>query len=162
MKKHSDHNLFSIFQTHRGFTALEIILTMVLIGISSVALIQNWDSSQPATYSAVLQVGQDIRYAQSRAMVTGTAHGFRTLSNTQYEIYENAPGNPTEDPSTRDPMVKNLNDRFPGVQFQGTYQIQFDSLGSPTVGGGTAVSLTKGTANRSLTVANTTGMLQLL
>ena len=143
-----------------GFTMVELLLTSLLISIFTVGVVATWDLSQPSVQTSMLRVAQDMRYAQSRSMITGVPHGFRTLNGTQYEIYKGAPGNPASDPSTRMPMVVDLASRVPGTNFQGNYVVQFDQFGFPTLGGGSNVVLSHGNASRTLTVASTTGMIQ--
>lgn len=144
-----------------GFTLLELVLIVFLLSLTGVGVLISWDLSQPALHGATLKVVKDIRYAQSRAMVTGKMHGFRTLSNSQYEIYQESVGNPIKDPATGQNMQFNLSDAFGNVIFQGTYQVEFDLMGSPTLGGGSTMGLQFGALNKSFTVENNTGRLNL-
>ncbi len=144
-----------------GFSAIELVMTMTLLSIFGIGMVSTMDLAPSSTQAAMLKVAEDIRYAQNRAMTTGTAHGFKTTSTTSYEIYQGSPGNPTTDPTTRTAMTVNFNNLFKGVSFQGSYQIQFDGMGKPTVGGGSSVVLQKGTSTRTFTVVANTGFINL-
>ncbi len=143
-----------------GFTVIELVMTLALMGIIAVGAL-SIDFEGPSVHAATLKVMADIRYAQDRAMTTGTVHGFRTISTTQYEIYQTAPGTPITDPSTQSPMQINLDTEFTGVSFEDVYQIEFDTLGKPTQGGGQSVSLTSGQVTKTFSVSSNTGLLDL-
>ncbi len=145
----------------KGFTLLELVLLMSLVAIVSLGLYSNMTPTDISVDSAVLKLAHDLRFAQDRAMTTGRNHGFRTLSTTQYEIYDQSPGSPTTDPTGQGPMVINLTTDYKNVIFQGTYQIEFNSVGSPTVGGGSSIGLTNGTETKNFSVTNNTGLINL-
>lgn len=144
-----------------GFTLLELVLLMTLLGMVSVGVYSNMTPQLIHVDSATLKVVHDIRFAQDRAMITGRNHGFRTITSTQYEIYDTSPGSPTTDPSTQGPMTLTLTTDYPNVAFQSTYQLEFNSLGAPVIGGGTNVGLSNGTETKSFSLTNNTGLINL-
>ncbi len=146
-----------------GFTLLELVLMMSLIGIVSVGVYSNMTPHSMNMYvdAAVLKVVHDLRFAQDRAMITGRNHGFRSYSTTQYEIYDTSAGNPITDPSTQGSMVINLNSDYPNVAFAATYQVEFNSLGAPVIGGGGSVTLGNGTESKSFSLTSNTGLINL-
>jgi len=159
--RHRLKKLFLSKGQERGSLVLELSVLMVLLGLFSVSFLLSVNPSSAAVQTALLKVTHELRYAQNRAMVTALPHGFRTLSPTRYEIYEQSPGNPTLNPSTQGPMQVDLSGDFKGVTFSGTYQIEFDSLGRPTIGAGTLYSLKNESTERSFGVTTNTGMLVL-
>jgi len=144
-----------------GFTLLELVLIMSLIGMVSIGVYTNLEPQQIRVDAAMLKLVHDVRYAQDRAMITGRNHGFRTISTTQYEIYDTSPGNPTLDPTTQGSMTVSLASDYPNVAFPGSYQLEFNSLGSPVIGGGGSVSLSNGTETKSFSLTSNTGLINL-
>ncbi len=141
-----------------GMTVIEIILVILFLGLTGVGLLRNLDLSDPtAVTTARNKVAHDVRFAQHRALVTGIAHGFRTLSTTSYEIYQQTPGNAILDPLDQKPMQVSLATNFQDTSFQQTYQVEFDAFGRPTIGGGNSITLTNGTHNKNFTVTQNTG-----
>lgn len=150
-----------LLKKQSGFTLVELFLVMMLMGLSTAALVTQLDFSETRVHTATLKVSKDIQFAQNRAMVTGVMHGFRTVTGTQYEIYEETPGNPVQDPSTGLNMLIDLTNTYGAVNFGDVYQVEFDGLGSPTLGGGAAVTLALGEVNRTFTVEDNTGHINL-
>lgn len=148
-------------QEQKGFTMLELTLIMLLMGIMTIGAYTMFSPQDIRVDTATLKVIHDIRFAQDRAMITGRNHGFRNTSATQYEIYDSSAGNPTTDPSTQSSMVINLNSNYPNVQFQGNYQWEFNSLGSPVLGGGSSMTLSNGTDTKTFSLTNNTGLINL-
>lgn len=146
-----------------GFTLLELVLMMSLIAIVSVGVYSNISPRSMTMYvdAATLKVVHDIRFAQDRAMVTGRNHGFRSYSNNQYEIYDTSAGHPITDPSTQSDMVVSLGTDYPNVNFAANYQVEFDSLGSPVIGGGGSITLSNGTESKSFSLTSNTGLINL-
>ena len=85
--------------TLSGFSYVELMLSMILVGLCAVSVTLGYDMSSPSAELARRKIAADIRLAQSLAMSTKLKHGFRTLSTTSYEIYQTSPGNPIKDPS---------------------------------------------------------------
>ncbi|MBF0492397.1 MAG: prepilin-type N-terminal cleavage/methylation domain-containing protein [Deltaproteobacteria bacterium] len=151
----------TFIKNKRGFSLLELIFTISLISILGLSVVSSSNTSDPTVQSAMLKVVSDIRFAQDRAIITGVNHGFRTISATQYEIYQLTPGNPVNDPSTSAPMQISLYQDYKNVNFARNYQVEFNSYGQPVLGGGLAVNLSKDSSSRTFTVTNNTGLIIL-
>lgn len=147
--------------SNAGFTMIELLLTIVLMSLVFVFGAKGFDYSPAAVQHAMLKVASNLRYAQDRAIVTGKVHGFQTINNTTYQIYESVPGNLTVDPATMGPMQVDLNNSFKGVTFQGNYQVEFNSLGTPTMGIGVNIVMEKAGVTRTISVNGNTGTLNL-
>ncbi|MCB1213992.1 MAG: prepilin-type N-terminal cleavage/methylation domain-containing protein [Deltaproteobacteria bacterium] len=144
-----------------GITMIELILSMSLMGLVSVVAMNQWNFQRPAVYTSTLKVAQDIRYARHRAVLTGQAHGFRNISSTTYEVYEVSSGEAVRNPSTGQSMVIDLAEQFGQSTFQGNYQVEFDNIGSPTLGSGATISLASGDEMLSLSIEPDTGVVNL-
>ncbi len=138
----------------KGISLLELVFMMSLVSILGLSVISNSSTSDVGVQTALMKVVSNVRFAQDRAIVTGINHGFRTISSTQYEIYELNAGNPITDPSTSAPMLISLVNDFKNVSFGGSYQIEFNSFGQPIEGGGSTVTLNKDNSSRTFTVTN--------
>ncbi len=161
MKTKKSHGYIVKEKRWNGFTLLEIILTMSLLSIVSVGVYSTLTPQLVHVDLAMLKVVHDVRFAQDRAMVSGRNHGFRTITSTQYEIYDTSPGNPITDPSTQSAMTISLASNYPNVAFQGIYRLEFNLLGSPVMGGGSSVGLSNGTETKSFLLTNNTGLINL-
>lgn len=147
----------------QGFTLIEVALILVLMGLTVLISSLNYQSAPSLVYGAFLKVKADIRQAQNMALTRGGTFGFKTMSNTSYEIYQNAPGTRPIDPVTAQSFVVDLSKDFPNVQFQGNYQIEFSTGGELTAGGGATYTLGyagQSTVNRSFSVETVTGFLK--
>jgi len=147
--------------SQKGFTLLELVLILTMIGMVSVGLFNASTIQTVDVEPAAIKVINDIRFAQDRAMVTGRNHGFITNSTTQYTIYDSVPTTPTMDPSSQTNMVISLSPTYQNVVFQNNYQIEFNSLGTPVVGAGTNISLSNGSVTKQFLVTNNTGLINL-
>lgn len=151
----------TIYSFQQGFTMLELVLILTLIGMVSVGLFNATTIQSIDVEPAALKVINDIRYAQDRAMITGRNHGFITNSTTQYTIYDSAPTTPATDPSTQSSMIVNLNPTYKDVAFQNSYQVEFNSLGAPVTGAGINIILSNGSVTKQFSVTNNTGLINL-
>lgn len=97
MKKHEsslDTGMKKSGRYDRGFTIIEIIVVLIVLGILTAVIISRGSST--ATYtlrSEVDVIKTHIRYAQARAMNTSTVWGIRFRnSNTAYFLYRYVAG----------------------------------------------------------------------
>ena len=73
-------------------------------------------------------------------MTTGTNHGAVFTQNGGYEVYVGSPGNYIADPVTRVDLIVDV-EAFEGVYIDNNYQVEFNSMGEPVMGGDDRVRL---------------------
>lgn len=148
----------------RGFTLIELILTISVLGFLAVAALPTDQDTVPvALEAASRKVKSDIRYAQNLATTTGDPHGFRATGATTYEIYNVTTGAIVSSPLTNQPMQENLSTNYEATAFGAqNYQIEFDRFGQPTMGGGTIIQLDYDNDQRQIQVTNTSGYVGFL
>lgn len=119
----------------RGFTLIEGILVIVVLGILAGLYISfSGNLSDASLDAASHKVQNDIRYAHQLATSTGVNHGAAFTAGGSYEIYSGSPGTPATDPVSRGGLVEDLS-KYQGVSIGNSYQVEFNSLGEPVVGG---------------------------
>ena len=144
----------------RGFTLLEVVLVMVVVGLLVWVALPRSFASDVKLNTAARQLQSDIRYAQELAMRTGQHHRIRfyAASNpspaNQYDIVT-AAGQPVVHPLTRSAsFVVDFNSGpWAGLQLDSTLTLEFDSLGRPDAG--QTISLNGGA--KTITVTAETG-----
>jgi prepilin-type N-terminal cleavage/methylation domain-containing protein len=134
-------NSFRIVPDSRGFTLVELIMVVVLIGILAVSVVPKFvDTSGFSLAGGAAMAAADIRYTQELAMGT---HSSKTIvfttSNTYYTV---------------DSQTVNLPSK---VSISSGATFTFNSLGEPTTGGGSTVTLSAGAETKRITVESYTG-----
>ena len=134
-------NSFRIVPDSRGFTLVELIMVVVLIGILVVSVVPKFvDTSAFSLAGGAAMTAADIRYTQELAMGT---HSSKTIvfttSNTYYTV---------------DSQTVNLPSK---VSISSGATFTFNSLGEPTTGGGSTVTLSAGAETKTITVESYTG-----
>ncbi len=142
----------------RGFTAVETILTVSLLGMIALAAVVLFPSSGMVYLKAAAeQVRSDIAFAQQNAMNTGQTSGVQFVSNGSYTVYQGTTATPLNSPLTKQPLVVSLAVNYPGVSISDNYTVEFNAFGSPTSGGGGSVTISKGSSSKTISVTANTG-----
>ncbi len=151
-----------------GFTIVELIMVIVLLGILATTAIPYMTSTNFFNLdTATRKLESDLRYAQNLASTTGDSYGFRTLNDgvdSTYEIYEVSTNQAIDSPYSHIAMQEDFEDSFPGILFEnGTqYDIEFDSDGNPSfVAGGSTITLIDGSQNTKTIDINTIGLISV-
>jgi len=125
----------------RGFTLVELIMVVVLMGILAVSFVPKFvDTSAFSLSGAAAMAVADVRYTQELAMGT---HSSKTIVFTTNNGYY-----------TIDSQTVNLPAK---VSISSGATFTFNSLGEPTAGGGSSVTLSAGAETKTITVESYTG-----
>ena len=132
---------FDIVSDYRGFTIIELMMVVVLIGILAVSVVPKFvDTSAISLVGAAAMVAADIRYTQELAMSTNSSKTIVfTTSNDNYTVDSRNVDLPSK------------------VSISSGMTFTFNSLGEPTTGGGSSVTLSAGAETKTITVENYTG-----
>ena len=134
-------NNFHAVANSKGFTLVELIMVVVLISILAVSVVPKFlDTSAFSLAGGAAMAAADIRYSQELAMGTHSAKTIVfTTSNTYYTV---------------DSRNVNLPSK---VTISSGATFTFNSLGEPTAGGGSSVTLSAGAETKTITVDSYTG-----
>ncbi len=139
-----------------GFTIIEVVAVLILVGIvSAVAISRIGDTSTYDLNSQVEVVKSHLRYAQSRAMASGSPWGVNFTTSTTYHLFE---GTATATPilflGESSPTVS-LTAKNSNLTISSAPQVvTFDAYGSP---GTTTITITTNGGN--ITVTRNTGYI---
>ena len=134
-------NNFQVVADSRGFTIIELIMVVVLIGILAVSIVPKFtDTSAISLQGGAAMVRADIRYTQELAMST---HAPKTITFTTSDTFY-----------TVNSQTMNLPSR---VSISNGATFTFNSLGEPTAGGGSSVEILAGSSTKTITVDSYTG-----
>mgnify|MGYP001814262908 FL=1 len=134
-------NNFQIVADSRGFTLVELIMVVVLIGILAVSVVPKLvDTSAISLQGGAAMVVADIRYTQELAMST---HSPKTITFATNDTFY-----------TVNSQTMNLPSR---VSISNGATFTFNSLGEPTAGAGSSVEIQAGSSTKTITVESYTG-----
>ena len=142
-------------KTHRpGWTLFQVVVAIVVMGVLFVAAMPTYRIDSKRVDSAARRLQSDMRYAQQLAMST-RRHTWVTLdvNNETYRLYIEDPAQlgkanriAVTDPVDRSDFVVVLDTgEYSGVgivsaDFDSNSEVEFDSVGMPMDGDGTALS----------------------
>lgn len=150
-----------------GFTLIELVLTLALVGIVAVAAVPKVNTAEQtiALDGATRSVESDLKYAQNLASVTGQVHGFKiandSLTYTVYAKDDNGVKTAVTSPHDKTPMQINIEDHYQTVSFvvgQQIIDIEFNANGIPADGQDVQFDLTNPKGDiKTISVSGATG-----
>jgi len=144
--------LHKIFKVQKGFTFLEIIAIIAIIGIMvAIAVSRIGSTDTYAIIGELDKVTSHLRYAQGRALRTDSPWGIRFASANTYFLFQNAVANPIMIPGEEQNQI-NLSKLT--IDSATPLTITFDRFGSPG-----AANITIATSGGNITVTANTGFI---
>jgi prepilin-type N-terminal cleavage/methylation domain-containing protein len=145
----------------RGFTAIELILVIVILGILAAIAYPRFQGLPGIRVSAAAQeIAGVIRYAQSQAI--STAYNYKVYfyaGTNSYSVYQVNRSSGAETIISNPLKAGNypvaLNTDYPGVTIGADYTVEFDYLGAPDGGG--SVTISGGGTSMTISVLANTG-----
>jgi type II secretory pathway pseudopilin PulG len=149
-----------------GFTQIEIVLVIIIIGLLSAVAIARFPTI-PKTGPAARRLARDIRYAKQLANRLQTMCGIYFIDSTSYRIFKNNnTGTAAIDPATGGSLVVTLSGQFSGVTISQSFSgdtLKFNALGTPMDGADTplgaaaTITVSGNGGNHTVTVEPNTG-----
>jgi prepilin-type N-terminal cleavage/methylation domain-containing protein len=157
-------------KTH-GFTLIEMIFVILIIGVLAVLPIYNWPGTDINLDAQAKLLANDLRYTQSLAMSKSERYSLVGISSTAYQI-QNSAGTPITLPSGSTTETfnagltisgqANLPDGLVSFDGKGTPYLDTTVPGSPLVAGTTyTISITGGGLTKSVGISPITGRVYL-
>jgi prepilin-type N-terminal cleavage/methylation domain-containing protein len=142
----------------RGFTIVELVAVLVVMGILAVVAMTKSSMSQRDLDAVARLLRSNLQFAQELAMTHGSTYGFHPRSATQYEIFEGSAGTPATNPQDNNPFIVTISP----VQFSSTpADVSFLKSGQPSAGADATITLSGGGGSRIITVQQSTGFVSL-
>jgi prepilin-type N-terminal cleavage/methylation domain-containing protein len=146
----------------KGFTLIELVMILVLVGILAVAVIPKGTAKASVRLEAASQkLATDLRYAQEMALAQQVRFGISfDTSDESYFAYRITTSTEAKDPQTRNNLEVEFDEtrEFNDIVIVSTNfndAIEFDSKGAPYDGNGVSLSsegiVTLGTQDGSYT-----------
>jgi prepilin-type N-terminal cleavage/methylation domain-containing protein len=141
----------------KGMTLIEVIAAIIIIGILAATVLPRIDfggtSSTASAGGAAYMIASDIRYTQECAMASLVSKSISfTNGQSVYTFPATTPSTSSLDPSGRLPS---------GATTGTTITFIFNSLGEPTTGGGSSVTVSAGGITKTITVTQYTGKVNI-
>lgn len=148
-----------------GFTVLELVLVILIIGVIAVATVPNWTATQQGVEYEARRLLGDLRYTQAMSITTGQRYRLVITSSNSYQIL-NQSGSPVMLPTGGTSLTLSNNITFGSLTNLPNSLVAYDSNGAPYVdtgSPGTALSstavipLVSGSATRNVSITPGTG-----
>lgn len=164
-------------KSERGFTVIEVVIVMVIVGILAIVAIPQVMGTMSATRlnNAAQKLAADIRYAKEFALSRHNVYGvdINTSTNT-YEIFSWDGVNKTviNDPYTNAPMSTDLDlsTEYSGVTISAASidEIRINAFGTPQDSLGTnltsaaTITLANGGLTRQVQITHETALVEVI
>jgi len=144
----------------RGFTLIELVMVLGIMGILSVAAVVSMQTPSSAHLgAAAAQVKSDVEYAKQNAVMTGQTSGVNFTANGSYTVYQGTTATPLKSPMSQQNIITTLSTTYPNITISTNYVVEFNGFGAPTTGGGGSVQITNGSATKTISVTANTGLV---
>ena len=152
-----------------GFSLLEMVLVVALLGLLTVATVPLINSTQKTSLDSMTRALElDLRYAQTLATTTNTPHGFRATDANTYEVFKQTGAGDVliTSPHHQAPMSETIDSYYPGVSFNSpsypAFEVVFQPNGAPNSGAGTQIQLQDSESHtKTITVSDITGRIEV-
>ena len=148
-------------QAHNGFTLIELVIVLALIGAMAAIALPRWAPSDTTVGAQADRLARDLRHAQSMAMTQGRTLTVDIQPATAYRVIDGSSMTVT-DPATQQPFQVTLDNN---VTLNGT-DTGFDSLGRPVSAGALlpasrVFTLSGSSTTATVTVSAVTGFISV-
>ena len=141
-------------QNQRGFTIIEVIAVLVIIGIIAVFAVVQFSATTSYDLASQMEaVKAHLRLAQQRALASGSPWGINFNSTTYYLFNNTAPTTPVQLPGV-DGATVSLSGKSSLTITSAPQTVTFDGYGSP--GAANVIVTTNG---GNITVTQNTGFI---
>lgn len=146
--------------TKQGFTLVELIIVIMILGIVSISVVPRWTASSVNLNFEIRRLLQDIRYTQALSITTGERYSWVKVSSTTYQIL-NETGTSIVLPSGSTQVVLANGMSLNALSNLPNNTITFDSLGAPYINTGIPGTKLSATAVIPLSAGSVTRSIQL-
>lgn len=153
--------------SNRGFTFVEIISVLVLIGVLTAVAVSYFNISTHRVQSVTEEIKSHLRYAQTCSMNSNVVYGVYFIDDTHYTLFRDGDITKMIIPPGNDNMIVNLGSQGISLSGLGTGIVSFDSLGRPcsNANGNTlqaairTITVTDGTGTEIIQITKNTGYI---
>lgn len=141
-----------------AFTLIQIVIVIALVGVLAITAVSFLPSqSKIRLDAATKQVVAHIQVAQQNAVTTTVTSGVSFVNGGAYTAYQGTTATPIKNPQTGQNLIITLSATYPGISLTKSYTVEFNSMGTPTTGGGGNITISDGTTTKTVTVSANVG-----